>query len=85
MSDEQRAPAGWHLKKEIQVGHLISTIAIAVAAIVYVGDIKRDVEVLKAKVEVQTHNTAETISLLRDEVKEMSRKLDRLIEARAPR
>ncbi len=81
MSDSQRE--GWHLKKEIQVTHIISTVMISVGAILYVGDIKRDVEVLKAKQDLQDRNTNEAVRLLREQLAAMDKKLDRLIEGRA--
>ena len=76
MNSEQ---AGWHLKKEIQVTHLISTITLGVAALVYVGEMKKDIEILKEARITQR----ETIQLLRSQLERMDAKLDRLVE-RAP-
>jgi 3-deoxy-D-manno-octulosonate 8-phosphate phosphatase KdsC-like HAD superfamily phosphatase len=73
---------GWHLKKEIQVTHLISTAVIAVSAILYVGDIKRDVEVLKARSDERDKASDEAFRQLREDVKTINAKLDRLIESR---
>lgn len=89
MSDDERAPSGWHLKKEIQVTHLISTVVLGVSALVYVGDMKKDIEILKDQRTAQRDRdaqqdriTAEAIGLLREQLKAMDAKLDRLIEAR---
>lgn len=87
MSEEKREPTGWHLKKEIQVGHLLTSAVMAVGAIVYVGDIKRDVEVLKVKSAAQSTiddkqdaTTKEAIAQVREQLGRMDGKLDRLIE-----
>ena len=88
MSEEKREPTGWHLKKEIQVGHLISSVVMFVGAMLYVGDIKKDVEVLKAGAAAQAKTderqdgaTKEAVHLLREQLRAMDGKLDRLIES----
>lgn len=87
MSEEKRESTGWHLKKEIQVGHLISSVVMFVGATLYVGDIKKDVEVLKAGAAAQAKTderqdgaTKEAVNLLREQLRAMDGKLDRLIE-----
>jgi len=79
----------WHFKKEIQVSHLITTITIAVAAVVYAGKIEQRVALLEAaqvqqreRDERQDKATADAVALVRSDIQEVSRKLDRLIEKR---
>lgn len=80
---------GWHLKKEIQVGHLISTIVIGLGAFTYVADIRKDVEILKVERAAQRDRddrqdkaTAEAFMLMRRQLDKMDLKLDRLMEDR---
>lgn len=90
--DEQRIPfadvdAGWHVKKEIQIGHIITTITSVVVIVVYLGGIKQDVEVLKAQSVMQRErddrqdsNLGATIAQMRVQLEKMDSKLDRIIE-----
>lgn len=66
----------WHLKKEIQLSHLISTAVIAVSAVIYIGKIEQRLSV----VETQLIAQRESSSLLRQQLERMDAKLDRLIE-----
>lgn len=82
---------GWHLKREIQVGHIITTVGMlaSVAAIV----IKMDqrlvvVETKQSAMEIaqiqrddrQDLAARESLTLLRSQLGRMDEKLDRLIE-----
>lgn len=78
---------GWHLKKEIQVTHLISTLTFAAAAVWYVGEIKKDVELLKAGViaqrerdDRQDKDQLSAAAGLAHRLDRIDEKLDRLIE-----
>ena len=66
----------WHLKKEIQLGHLITTATVAVAAIMYINKIDQRVTV----VEVQVAAQRESSVVLRAQLEKINDKLDRLIE-----
>lgn len=66
----------WHLKKEIQLGHLITTFAVAVSAILYINKIEQRLSV----VETQLIGQRESAALLRAQLERMDAKLDRLIE-----
>ena len=87
MTVDKREPNGWHLKKEVQVGHLISSVGMFVGALLYVGEIKKDVEVLKVQAikqekldDRQDREARDTAALLREQLKAIDGKLDRLIE-----
>jgi hypothetical protein len=69
-------PDRWHLKKEIQLGHLLTTLTVAVSCIIYVNKIEQRVAVVEAQVEAQR----EGVSLLRGQLDKINDKLDRLIE-----
>ena len=69
-------PEGWHLKKEIQLGHLITTITVAVSAVIYINKIEQRVAVVESQVIYQK----ETADVLRNQIEKINDKLDRLIE-----
>ena len=66
----------WHLKKEIQLGHLITTFAVAVSAILYINKIAQRLSVVETQMLAQRESSA----LLRAQLERMDAKLDRLIE-----
>ena len=74
MDDEQTK--GWHFKKEVQLGHLITTFTIAISAVVYINKIEERVSI----VESQMANQKETGILFRLQLEKINDKLDRLIE-----
>ena len=72
----KQEPEGWHLKKEIQLGHLITTITVAVSAVIYINKIEQRVAVVESQVIYQK----ETVDVLRNQLEKINDKLDRLIE-----
>ena len=76
MSEQSTTVNGWHLKKEIQLGHLITTATVAISAIVYVNKIEQRVAVVESQVIYQK----ETADVLRNQLEKINDKLDRLIE-----
>ncbi len=76
MSEQSNTPSGWHLKKEIQLGHLITTATVAISAIVYVNKIEQRVAVVESQLLYQK----ETATVLRSQLDRINDKLDRLIE-----
>lgn len=69
-------PDRWHLKKEIQLGHLLTTFTVAVSCVIYVNKVEQRVAVVEAQIEAQH----EGVSLLRAQLEKINDKLDRLIE-----
>lgn len=77
----------WHLDKKVPISLIVVLIMQAAAGIWAVADIKKDVELLKAanveqrlRDERQDKTTSESVNLLRADIKELSQKMDRLIE-----
>lgn len=66
----------WHLKKEIQLGPLITTFTVAVSAVVYINKIEQRVAVVEAQMQAQRESGA----ILRGQLDKINDKLDRLIE-----
>lgn len=80
---------GWHLKKEIQLGHLITTLTVMVSAVIYVGRIDQRVAVLEAATvaqhdrdERQDRAATEERLVIRAQLDKINDKLDRLVEGR---
>lgn len=78
---------GWHIKKEIQLGHLLTTLTIAVSVILYVSKLEQRIALIEAQVltqrdrdDRQDKTTAESMSLLRAQLERMENKLDRVLE-----
>lgn len=77
----------WHLDRRLQITHILSTMALGIGAVMYVGDIKRDVEVLKAQQSAQRERDAkqdqdvtEKLRSVGGQLDRVEVKLDRLIE-----
>lgn len=79
--------AGWHIKKEIQLGHLLTTLTIAVSVILYISKLEQRIALIEAQVSAQRdrddrqdRTTGEAMSLLRAQLERMENKLDRVLE-----
>lgn len=72
----ERRTERWHLKKEIQLTHVISTIVVIGAVLAYVSKIEQRLTVVETQLIAQ-HDAA---VLQRAQLEKMDAKLDRLIE-----
>lgn len=66
----------WHMKKEIQLGHLITTFTVAISCVVYINKIEQRVAVMESQIIAQR----DSATLLRSQLDKINDKLDRLIE-----
>jgi len=80
---------GWHLKKEIQFGHIITTLTVAVAAMFYFSKIEQRIALVEQQMTQQRDRddrqdkaVAEAVNLLRKQLENMDKKLDRVLERR---
>ena len=69
---------GWHLDKRVNVGHLLTTISLAVMLFVWANRMDSRITVL----EVQQLNQTLVAADIRSQLKDVNNKLDRLIERR---
>lgn len=79
----------WHLKKEIQLGHVISTIIFAASGLFYVTKMDQRIAVIESQMVsqkdrdmMQDRQHSEALALIREQMKSMDGKLDRLVERR---
>lgn len=73
----------WHFRKEIQVGHLLTTLTVAISAVVYVQTIERRIAILELQLSVQSERdrsqdsrSAENQALIRRQLERVEEKLD---------
>ncbi len=72
----ERRAERWHLKKEIQLTHVISTLILVGAVLAYVSKIEQRLTI----VETQLLSQRDATTLQRAQLEKMDAKLDRLIE-----
>ena len=89
---EDRPGADWHLDRRLQITHILSTLSLGVGAVLDVGDIRTDAEVLKAKEVAQAardqrqdSDVAARHQDLQARLDRSDEKLDRIIESRGRR
>jgi len=87
MPEVSRDSNGWHLDKKVSLGHLVSTMILAVAAITWAMGIDKRIEqnaIATQYMGVQQTDNKKKVEDLRKEIKSdlraISDKLDRLIE-----
>ena len=76
MTEPERRVERWHLKKEIQLTHVISTIVVIGAVLAYVSKIEQRLTIVETQLMAQRDATL----LQRAQLERMDAKLDRLIE-----
>ena len=77
----------WHLKREIQIGHIITTLTVAVSVVIYVGKIEQRLAVVESQIATQRERDerqdkvlAEAMARLGAQLERLDGKLDRLVE-----
>lgn len=85
---ERRAitPEKWHIKREFQLGHLLTTISMAIAAGMYVTTVEKRVSLLEQVAQQQRERderqdkvTAEAFAAVNAHLSKIDDKLDRLL------
>lgn len=79
---------GWHLKKEIQLGHVLTTLALAVAMYGYIATMEKRITLLESQAAAQTAidgrqdiEKQQAYEALFRQLTRLEDKLDRLIES----
>ncbi len=77
----------WHLKREIQLGHLLTTVGLTVTALTYVSKMDSRIQLLEQQVVVQRDRderqdtkNQEALATVTKSLDRVNDKLDRLIE-----
>jgi len=87
MSDNDEKLRGWHLDKKVPISIILTMLGIAGAGMSAYGDLKRDIELIKAdnlvlhqRSSKQDDDLDKSIAVLQAHYARMDAKLDRLIE-----
>lgn len=88
-SVDNNNPESWHLSKSINIGHILTTIAVVLSAFAYINAFDKRLAETELKVvylrEAQDQQTVRTDEKFRDiktDLKDISKKLDKIIEDR---
>jgi hypothetical protein len=73
---------GWHLKKEIQLGHVITTLSVIVSVIWYAGKLEQRIALTEQQVTQIVSSQKDREAMLVQRLDKIEAKLDRLIEVR---
>lgn len=83
---DRRPPEGWHLKKEIQFGHIVTTLTVAISALFYITKLEQRIALMEQQIVMQHDRdarqdsaTAEAMDLIRRQLEKMDGKLDRAL------
>jgi hypothetical protein len=84
MSDEQER---WHIRKEIQIGHLITTLVVAASVVTYVLKLEQRIALIEYQIaqqvvrdDRQDKAMADSDMHIREALDKINDKLDRVIE-----
>ena len=85
--DRRHPHPQWHLDKGVSISHIFTTLTVVASMVVWAATVERRVALLEASalVTVKTFETnsmtsKENLNMLREDIKEVSKKLDRLAE-----
>jgi hypothetical protein len=89
MEQKDRRGRDWHLDKTVSISHIISTILIVISILAWAQGVEKRVEqnaqgvkFISERLDAQDKRIDEMRSELRDDLKQVNNKLDRLIERR---
>jgi hypothetical protein len=74
---------GWHLDKKVPVSIILVLVVYGISGLIFISDIKRDVEILKVQQVAQDKRDEKQDRDFTESVKRIEAKLDRLIEGQA--
>lgn len=90
MADVNVSSESWHLSKSINVGHIITTVVVVVSAFTYISSFDKrlaetefKIEYLKEAQKTQVARNDEKFKELKGDIKEVLKRLDRIIEDKA--
>lgn len=77
----------WHLDKRLSIGHLVTTVSVAIGVILFFADVDKRVDQNTSEIahtrelmRVEQQNLRQKVDEIDDTVKGVDRKLDKLIE-----
>ena len=93
MRNEERQDGGWHLKREVQLGHIITTCTVLFSVIWYAGKLEQRIALVeqsqmqvtlaqKERDDRQDKLASDALAMLRQQLDRLEQKLDRVIGGR---
>ena len=93
MRNEERQDGGWHLKREVQLGHIITTCTVLFSVIWYANKLEQRIALVeqsqmqvtlaqKERDDRQDKLASDALAMLRQQLDRLEQKLDRVIEGR---
>jgi len=80
----------WHIKREIQLGHILTTLTVAVSALYYVSKLEQRIALVEQQMTMQHERddrqdkaAGDALGALAQQLARIDAKLDRIIESRA--
>lgn len=87
MNDPEVDKNRWHLKKEVQISHIVTTLLVSASVLLYVSKLEQRIALIEAQDQMQRDRderqdraTTDARDALRSQLERMDAKLDRLIE-----
>lgn len=88
--DTAQRPEPWHIKREIQLGHILTTLTVAVSAMLYISKLEQRIALVEQQMVLQRDRddrqdkaAGDALGALAQQLSRIDAKLDRLIETRA--
>lgn len=88
----QEPEASWHLDKKVNISHILATLTLAAAIFTWGSKIEQRVALVESSTarqaqvdQAQDREFRRYVVEMREDVREMSRKIDKLIESRGAR
>lgn len=75
---EHKEPEGWHIRKEIQLGHLLTTLTIVVSVILYISVLERRISLIELTVLNQKETDTRQDRQMENQVQMIQRSLEKL-------
>ena len=93
MRNEERQDGGWHLKREVQLGHIITTCTVLFSVIWYAGKLEQRIALVeqsqmqvtlaqKERDDRQDKLASDALAMLRQQLDRLEQKLDWVIGGR---
>jgi hypothetical protein len=82
MDEDRQRSSGWHLKREVQIGHVITTITVLFSVVWYAGKLEQRIALTEEKIQQVVASQKERETNLAQRFDRLESKIDRLIETR---
>lgn len=91
-SRPQDADTAWHLDKKVNISHILATLTLAVAIFTWGSKIEQRIALVEASAvrqqavdQAQDQEFRRSVVEMREDIRDLSRKIDKLIETRGQR